>query len=202
MQILFAPTVAGARVGSLVVTDSAATSPQSLALTGMGVDFAVNANGSTAQTIAAGKQAVYPLLLTSMAGVPGNVLFACAGAPAYSTCVVTPSSVALGGTTPVTVTVATNIAAVHWPAERTMVWFAMVLPVGLIGWRRRRMLGVIAMVCCVVMLSGCMASRIIPLTGTGGGGSTVPTPSGTYNLTVSGTSAGLSRSVGLTLIVQ
>jgi hypothetical protein len=45
---------------------------------------------------------------------------------------------------------------------------------------------------------------VIPATNASGGSGTVatPTPSGTYNLTVAGTSAGLTRSVGLTLIVQ
>jgi hypothetical protein len=202
MQIMFAPTVAGARAGSLVVTDSAGSSPQSLALSGMGVDFALAANGSTTQTIAAGAQAVYPLLLSSAAGVPGTVAIACTGAPAYSTCVVTPSSGALGGTSTVTVTVATNIAAMHWPGERPMVWFALVLPVGLLGSRRGRRLGSILLVCSAVVLGGCSVSRVIPLTTATGGGSTVPTPSGTYNLTVSGTGAGLTRSVALTLVVQ
>ena len=202
MQIMFVPAAAGVRAGSLVVTDSAGTSPQLLQLSGMGIDFAVNANGSTAQTIAAGAQAAYPLLLTSAAGVPGSVVFACVGAPAYSTCVVTPSSAALGGNTSVTVTVATNIAATHWPGERPMVWFAVVLPVGLLGRRRVRRVGAVGVMCGVIALSGCMASRVIPLTSAAGGGSTAPTPSGTYNLTVSGTSAGLTRSVGLTLVVN
>jgi hypothetical protein len=204
MQIVFVPTAAGARVGSLTVVDSAGTSPQSLQLSGMGVDFALSANGATTQTIAAGAQAVYPLLLTSVAGVPGTATFACTGAPAYSTCVVTPSSAALGGTSTVTVTVATDVATMHWPGERPVVWFAMVLPVGLIGFgrRRARRLGAIAMVCGAIVLGGCAASRLIPLTDTSGGGSASPTPSGTYNLTVSGMSAGLTRSVGLTLVVQ
>ncbi len=204
MQIAFLPTAAGARAGSLIVTDSAGTSPQSLQLTGTGIDFALNANGSTTQTIVAGAQAVYPLLLTSVAGVPGTVAFACTGAPAYSTCVITPSSSALGGTSTVTVTVATDIAAVHPPGQRPLVWFAMLLPLGLIGFGRRHLrgLGAVGLFCTIVVLGGCAVSRVIPLTDTGGGGSATPTPSGTYNLVVSGTSAGLTRSVGLTLVVQ
>jgi len=202
--IVFVPTAAGTRAGSLTVVDSAGTSPQSLALSGMGVDFALSANGSTTQTIAAGAQAVYPLLLSSAAGVPGTVALACTGSPAYSTCLVTPSSGTLGGTSTVTVTVATDVAALHWPAERTVVWFAGLLPLGLMGLARRRArrLGAIAMVCCATAMAGCGASRLIPLTATGGGGSTVSTPGGTYSLTVSGTSAGLTRSVGLTLVVN
>jgi hypothetical protein len=204
VQIVFVPTVAGARAGSLTVVDNAGTSPQSLALSGMGIDFALAANGSTTQTIAGGAQAVYPLLLTSVAGVPGTVAFTCTGAPAYSTCTVSPAAGALGGTATISVTVATDIAAMRWPGERPMMWFAGLLPLGLAGLGRRRVrrMAAMAMMCGVIAMAGCGASRIIPLSTTGGGGSGVQTPDGTYNLTVSGTSAGLTRSVGLTLVVQ
>jgi hypothetical protein len=204
MQIVFVPTAAGTRAGSLTVVDSAGTSPQSLQLTGMGIDFTLAANGSTTQTISAGAQAVYPLLLTSVAGVSGMVAFTCTGAPAYSTCVVTPVAGALGGTSTVSVTVATDIAAMRLPGlpgSRPMMWLVGLLPLGLLGLGRRRWRRV-AIVCCLLGAAGCGASRLIPLTTAGGGGSTISTPSGTYNLLVSGTSAGLTRSVGLTLVVQ
>jgi hypothetical protein len=85
-----------------------------------------------------------------------------------------------------------------------MMWLAALLPLGLLGLGRRRLwrLGAVAMMCCVLAAVGCGASRLIPLTSPGGGGTATPTPSGTYNLVVSGTSAGLTRSVGLTLVVQ
>jgi len=204
MQIVFAPTAAGARAGGFTVVDSAGTSPQSLQLSGMGVDFALAANGSTTATISAGAQAVYPLLLTSLAGVPGNVAFVCAGVPAYSTCVVTPVAAGLGGTSTVSVTVATDVAEMRlqWlPGSRPLTWLVGLLPFGLFGLGRRRWRRV-AMVCCLLAAAGCGASRLIPLTSAGGGGSATPTPSGTYNLVVSGSGAGLVRSVGLTLLVQ
>jgi hypothetical protein len=59
-----------------------------------------------------------------------------------------------------------------------------------------------AAICVCSALAGCSASRIIPATSIGGGTAAAPTPSGNYNLTVTGMSAGLSRSVGLTLVVQ
>ena len=71
-RIVFAPTVAGARTGSLTVVDNVAGSPQSVQLTGTGVDFALAANGSTAATIAVGSQAVYGLLLSSAAEFRGR----------------------------------------------------------------------------------------------------------------------------------
>lgn len=206
-QIVFVPTSGGARTGSLTVVDNAGSSPQSLQLAGMGVDFALSASASGTATIAAGGQGVYPLLLTSAVAVPGTVTFSCGPVPAHSTCTVNPTSALLGGTSTITVTVATNVAsaALHWPGEKQLMWLAGLLPLGLLGLGRRRLLpvGGVAMLCVVMALAGCGVSRTIPGTGGGGGGSTgSPTPSGTYNLVVSGTSAGLSRSVGLTLIVQ
>jgi hypothetical protein len=180
-----------------------------LQLTGVGVDFAVSANGNTTATIAAGGQAVYPLLLTSAAGVPGTVAFACTGVPAHAVCTVNPLSGALGGTATVTVTVATSVAGagLRWPViadGHGMVWTCALLPLGLLGLRRKhlRRVGAVMLAGCVLTAMGCAVSRIIPDTSAGAGSVGTPTPSGTYNLVVSGTAAGLTRSVGLTLVVQ
>jgi len=205
MQIAFAPTAAAARIGSFTVADSAGTSPQSLQLTGTGIDFALTANGSTTATIATGTEAVYPLLLTSVAGVPGTVAFTCAPVPAHATCTVNPATPALGATSTITVTVATSVAGVElrWPGQRQIVWLAGLLPLWLFGMKRARRPGAVAMLGCVLMMAGCGASRVIPETTAGGGGTGAsPTPSGTYNIVVAGASAGLTRSVALTLIVQ
>jgi hypothetical protein len=51
------------------------------------------------------------------------------------------------------------------------------------------------------VMVGCTVPREIPATSEGTS-SGVTTPSGTYNLVASGTSAGLVRSVGLVLVVQ
>jgi hypothetical protein len=67
-------------------------------------------------------------------------------------------------------------------------------------WVRRRR--AVAVLSAAMLLAGCMASRIIPESGLGGGPGASPTPSGTYNVVVSGTGAGLVRSVGLVVVVQ
>lgn len=206
-QILFAPTAAGPRTGSVTVVDSAASSPQTIQLTGTGVDFALTPNGSTTQTITAGAQAVYPLLLASAAGVPGTVAFSCSGAPANSECMVNPSSAGLGGSATITVTVTTDVASLRLPprrGERPAFWLAGLLPLGLLGWGRRwaPRWGRLALLGCVVTVTGCGAARLIPPTSDTSGNPGTPTPVGTYNLVASGTSVGLTRSVGLTLIVQ
>jgi len=206
-QVEFAPTMAGPRTGSLTVTDNATGSPQSLQLTGTGIDFSLSANGSTTATVSAGTEAVYPLLLTSVAGLAGTVAFTCAPVPAHATCEVNPSPGALGGTSTITVTVATSVAgaSLRWPGERRVVWLAGLLPLGLHALRRRgglRRFGWIAMLGCALLVAGCGASRVIPATEFTGASPATPTPKGTYNLVVAATDAGLTRSVGLALIVQ
>ena len=207
LQVVFAPTAAGARAGSVTVVDSAAGSPHTVALTGIGVDFSLAADGPVSQTIAAGGSATYALLLRGAVGLPGTAAMSCAGAPASATCTVTPVGPAIAGTTLVTVTIATTSAGVEMPVrpgERGReVWLAALLPMGLVFVRRARLSRVLmlAVVCGVMALGGCAVSRLIPATSaaSGSGGAT---PKGTYALTVSGTSAGLTRSVGLTLVVQ
>ena len=216
LQLTFVPTVAGLRTGMLTVTDNAIDSPQTLLLQGEGVDFTLNANGAASVTVSSGKSAVYPLLMTSSAGTPGAAALSCTGAPVNSICTVVPSSVPLGGTTTLTATVETGIAASASAPEtgrsQTILW-ATIVPLGLLSLfapkadRARTKLPrlfALFVIACLVTTSGCGSGRIIPGGPAGSGTGPAPplTPSGTYTITVTGTSAGLSRSVALTLIVQ
>src|SRR5260370_9471703 len=60
-------------------------------------------------TIPFGQTAVFTISVASLGGMAGNVAPSCAGAPPNSTCVITPSSVALNGATTVTATVAIDM---------------------------------------------------------------------------------------------
>jgi hypothetical protein len=205
VQIVFTPSASGARTGSVTFTDNAANSPQTLALTGTGIDFSLASNGPTSIAISSGQTATYALLLTSAAGLPGSAAFTCSGVPAHSTCTVNPSSAALGGTTNVSVTVATGLATAaleppRMPSRERIVWFVMLLPFGLMLKRSRRH-GIVLLLVVLAALSGCAVGRTVPVE-TSSGGATVTTPSGSYKLVVAGSSAGVVHSVNLTLIVQ
>jgi hypothetical protein len=63
--------------------------------------------------------------------------------------------------------------------------------------RRKRLTGSMLL----LAITGCASSRIIP-TSTGAPTTYVPTPAGTYNLTVTATTAGLTHTVPITLIIQ
>jgi hypothetical protein len=59
--------------------------------------------------------------------------------------------------------------------------------------------------CFLLAASGCGAGRLIPASGgpgSGSGSTNSVTPVGTYNIVVSGSSAGLTRTLNLTLVVQ
>jgi hypothetical protein len=201
LQIVFAPTTAGTAAGTLVLTDNAAGSPQTVNLTGTGVDFTLAANGPTSATLSSGASATYALLLSSVSSLTGTVPLTCTGVPVDATCTITPSAPALGSTVPVSVVVATGVKASLLPGPHPFgtraapLLLALLLPLTLL--RRRRRAALLAVLC--VSLLGCGTSRYIP--GDSPGNPT-PTPSGTYNLIVSGSTAGVTHTVGLTLIVQ
>jgi hypothetical protein len=202
VQVVFTPTTAGPRTGTVTFTDNAANSPQTLALTGTGIDFALASNGPASITINSGQSATYALLLTSTAGLPGSVAFTCAGVPAHSVCTVNPVSAGLGTTANVSVTIATGVAGASlerpaMPWTRKLVWLAVLLPFGLACRRRLRPTGLLMLVAMV----GCSTGRTIPAS-TSPGQTVVVTPSGTSTIVVAGASAGVVHSVNLTLIVQ
>ena len=206
VAVTFGPAAGGTRTGVLTFSDNAALSPQTVTLSGVGVDFALAPDGPVSQTISSGQNASYLLLLTSVAGVPGSAVFTCSGQPAGAVCTVTPSTTpvyAAGGTV-VTVTLATGVTGARLESPmrfwtKPLAWLALLLPVGLLRKRRRSWLLVL-----LVGLVGCSTvGRTIPAGG-GGGGTTPPvvTPSGSYTIVVAGSSAGFVSAVNLTLVVQ
>ena len=198
LQIVFAPTAAGARTGTVSIQSN--TTTQTTHLTGMAIDFSLNANGPTSLTIASGANAVYPLLLRPAINTNDLVTYTCAGAPINATCKVVSQYSDLSSTGTVTVTVLTGTSAT---AKR--ITAAMLLPLLLAcSWKRRR--GVVVVACALLLGSvSCGTGRKSADSGDGttsGTGGNSPTPTGTYSITVSATAAGITRTVPLTLVVQ
>ena len=211
LQIAFVPTAGGPRAGTLTVSDNAPNTPQTLSLTGTGVDFTLNPDGGTSLTITSGQNAVYPLLLSSAANVSGTASFTCTGIPANSTCTITPSSVSLGNATTVSVTVLTGVTTTsssRMPgfSASGKVWLAMLLPISLLPACRKWRPSVIGVVLMgfLVTATGCGVGRAIPLeSGSNPNPPSAPvTPAGTYTITATATSSGLARTVSLTLTIQ
>ncbi len=222
MQVVFAPTAGGPRSGSLTVRDNSPNSPQILQLTGTGVDFTLISNGPASFTIPSGQSAVFPLLLSSSANIPGTAAFTCTGLPANATCNITPASPALGSATTIAVTILTGVASTAAttapapPGGHPLLWLATLLPLSLLSLprlRRTRLPHLPRLTAAAFLytlftltaLSGCGAGRQIPLAASPTTSPVTPgavTPAGTYTITASATSAGLTRTVNLTLIVR
>jgi Abnormal spindle-like microcephaly-assoc'd, ASPM-SPD-2-Hydin/Beta-propeller repeat len=210
ISVTFTPTAAGATSGTLTLTDSAADSPQSVPLSGVGVTptlgLGVASGSSSSATVTAGSSATYGLSIGGK-GMSGSASLSCTGPPAESTCSVPPTE-SVSGTTAsnfkvsVTTTAPTQAAAGARPhAIGTSSWalaFAFFGMFFLPKARRRRL--VIALLClvplCIVLLSSC-----------GGGSSTPPpqkggTPAGTYTLKITATLGSATQTQNLTLTVQ
>jgi FG-GAP-like repeat/Abnormal spindle-like microcephaly-assoc'd, ASPM-SPD-2-Hydin len=217
--VFFNPTAAGARAGTLTITDSASGSPQTVTLNGTGEDFSMTSSSSGA-TVSPGQTANYTVGIAPSGGFSQTVSFSCAGAPSLSTCSVSPNSLVLSGSSASSVIVSVTTAAssaslpqFHGlpPSGHVLAaWsFATVLVVVLsfvFTYSRKCPLAVIRPLAFVCLL---LIATILSSCGGGSGGGNhggTGTPAGTYTLTVTGTfisgSTTLTHSTNLTLVVQ
>jgi uncharacterized repeat protein (TIGR03803 family) len=188
----------------------------------VGQDFSMAASSSSSATVMPGQTATYTVAVAPVGGFSQTVALSCSGAPAQSTCSVSPSSVKLSGSSPasVTVTVTTagasaslaNPAGLPRSGNRLALWLALpglsglVLLSGSVRCRRRvsGMLYVLALLCLLsvgITWSGCGGGS----SSSGGGGGS-GTQVGTYTITVTGAftsgSTTLTHNTKLTLVVQ
>jgi hypothetical protein len=116
ISVVFTPASTGSASATLVVTDNAATSPQSIGLSGTASQtpfvIAPQAGSSTASTITAGQHATYFLSITPAIGYSGTIALTCSNLPTNASCSFAPSNLALAGgnSATFTVTIATEAA--------------------------------------------------------------------------------------------
>jgi hypothetical protein len=221
VKVTFTPTAGGSRTANLNISDTAPGSPQSVRLSGARQDFSLAPGGQTTATVVPGQAANYTVNVVPGEGFTQTVSLTCSGAPAQSTCTVSPSSVTLDGINPAAVKVAVTTAAsamgLTLPVNTRPINGAFSAGIALSG-----ILGLVVlatlrgrgrarspqMVCEATLV--CLLSLGITMSGCGGssgssGGST-GTQAGTYNLTVTGTFASgstkLAHITNLTLVVQ
>jgi len=218
IQATFKPTSSGARSAALTLTDNAPDSPESVALSGTGMDFALApaSGGPTSATVTAGQTAMYQLDVNSSNGFAGMVPMSCSGAPAAAVCTVNPKTVTVTANAPaafgvsVSTTARTSGSALNTPAllQRTSNWRAATLLAGwglILVWasrcraarsRRQPLARWAQGAALVALLAAALAAC------SSGGGVASGTPAGTYTLTITGATGGTSRTIPLTLIVQ
>jgi protein gp37 len=232
ISVTFSPLIGGAVTAALTVTDSAGDSPQSLNITGTGIDFQISVptGGSASATVTAGTPANYQIQITAIGGILATdsikVALTCGGVPQGAVCTissntvtVTPNTAAVVNVT-VTTTASTEIPPGGWPGlgpqwgrRPLLVFYILViltLMAFLVGRRIRpaafRRLYVSW--CAAALLAGLLITSAGLLTSCGSGqvstttGASGVTSSATYNMNVSGTSGNDSHTFNLLLTVQ
>jgi sugar lactone lactonase YvrE len=225
VSVTFTPSTTSVETALLQFTDNAASSPQSISLSGTGTDFSIDlaAGGSATAAVHAGSPATYSLQVTPISGFNGTVALSCTGAPPESTCMPSESSATSNGITAAmfSVQVTTKVSSIappvvepRWRPFDGLRLLPMVLLVALAAMllafasrfqaavaRQRR-----AYACGVSL---CFLLFAIILIGCGGGSNSSPapppsggTPVGNYTLTITGSSKGVSHSQTLTLTVN
>jgi hypothetical protein len=213
VQVTFTPTTSGARTGALTITSSAIGSPQTVTLSGSGIDFSMPASGGSS-TIQAGGTATYQVNIAALGGTFSNqVTLACQGAPAFANCTINPTTVTPGADgANVTVTVTTNVTSSSPAAKHRagMVGFWITGGFGLFGvvllgtgrGKSKRLLagmGLAVFMMMTLALIGCGSGSSKTATTTQ---SESATPKGTYTLIVVGTSGSAQHFSSLTMVVQ
>ena len=212
INITFTPTASDTRIGTLTVSDNAASSPQTESLTGSESDFSL-ASAPGSDTVKAGSAATYSLKVSPVGGsFSSEVTLTCGGLPAVTSCSLSPNAVTPGGSTATSTLSITTTATVAQaePMRKSRsapvyaVWIQL-QAIGLLGMmfatskhlsKKARALVLLLLVCgAFVFMIGCGGTGIVtpPQTGT--------TP-GTYTITVTGTSGHMQHSLPLTLVVQ
>jgi len=202
ISVKFTPTAAGTRTGTVSVTDNASGSPQVVSLTGTGStgtpDFSFSLS-TASQTVTAGLSVTFNLTITPSGGFNSAINLACNGAPQGAACGISPSTVTPNGTsastTKITVSTTSRVMVVPGPREilptpgalmglTKLAWVMVALAMlatMLVNKRRRASLAVGFTILLVVMGTGCVGVTKVTALGPG-------TPSGTYTLTLTGTS--------------
>lgn len=181
----------------------------------LGPDFVIASGAVTSATVTAGQTASYTVSIAALNGFAASVSMSCSVPAKGTTCAVTPLSLAVGANGAVSVTTTALLPPPGFgPPPRP----GLPLPVGpaalgiaalllaLVGFSKKqpRVRRALAAACAALLLS-----VILPLVGCGGGGSSAPppvltnkTPAGTYTVTVTGTSGGITHTTPFTLIVK
>ena len=207
VRVSSSPATLGARSGTVTVVDDSAASPRLIVLSATGTNFAVAAAAPGSATIRAGQSATFPLNLSTQGGALGDeVTFGCSGLPQGVTCSFSPATLAAGteaATTTLTIATKASAGIVLAPIDSLREWLpvAAMAALALMAIARlpkRRFLTALSRLS--VLFS---AAYLISCGGGGsGGGGTSGTPAGTYNIDVTASSGGASRSTPVSVTVN
>ncbi|TAM81965.1 MAG: choice-of-anchor D domain-containing protein [Acidobacteria bacterium] len=100
-SVTFAPTVSGARAGALAISDNAAGSPQTAALSGTGVaQFTISSSSPNVTTLVGTTSATFTIAASAPSSFTGSITLSC---PSSLTCSFNPANIFAGQTSTLTV---------------------------------------------------------------------------------------------------
>jgi hypothetical protein len=205
ITVKFNPTVVGTETATLVLTDGDSTSPQNVSLTGSGTnapppDFTLSAAPTTLTVAQGAVGAPVTISVNPANGFSSAVALTCSGAPANSSCVLSPTSITPPTTSTLTFTAHAMLVPLPISKPAPPLNFLRIVPLFLALMLifllrstqrlRARLMTVSAIVICVT-LAACS-----------GGYSNKNTAKGMYTLTVTGTSGSLSHTTTVTVTVN
>lgn len=212
----FQPSGAGTRSAILTIVDNAPSSPQQVALSGVGTDYSVSSatGASTSASVNRGQTASYNLEINSIDAFAGPVDLSCTGAPVTVTCSPNVASISVNGTSAAFTISATTQSNSSQPTERVgqrpmfpnfvvmlscetsvFVFSALLL----LNKRRKPVFGLVLFAMALAfVLAGCSSGQKASQPALGSSG----TATGSYPLTVNAMSLGQVRTLQLTLNVD
>jgi sugar lactone lactonase YvrE len=226
VQVTLKASSAGPLHAALTITDTAPNSPQTILLSGAGIDFSLApASGSSGSTtVTAGQTALFSIRLSAIGGFTSSdqlsVLITCSGAPQNASCSVPSQSVVAKPTSPATFAVSistgTNSISLPTSSNRPSLWqlLAALLLISaslvlrlLAADRRKKMSWSSRIESFAYPLGFALSLLIAALFMLGCGSSSsrsmvLLTPPGTYQITITATAGTVSHSTQLTLTVQ
>ncbi len=194
---------------SFTVTGTSGSQTSSLAMTVNVADFSISASPTTA-SVSAGQVAAYTLTIQPSGGFNQLISLNCSGAPLAASCSVSPNSVALDGTHPVTGTLNVNTTAITTASAlpqftapgasglgTLIFFFYLAISSGVVVYslyRRRVRLLFAGLLAFILSWAACGASGQLPILR--------GTPAGSYTISVTATSGSLSHNTNLSLTVK
>src|SRR6266481_1480470 len=205
ISVTFTPTATGTRTGTLTITDNAAPGTQTVTLTGTGTntppDFTLSAAPTTVTVAQGAVSTPVTITVNPTNGFNSAVALTCAGAPAKSSCTLSPASITPPTTSALTFTAHAMLVPLPMTKPAPPLNMLRIVPLFFVlmllfllrcTQRFRTRLAMVSAIIICVTLAACGGTSY----------SNNNTAKGSYPLTITGTSGALTHNATVTVTVN